>query len=166
MPDPTPMLDAIGNWMITTPIYDFMVNVGWAFAAAETLHFMALTLLLGSLLVVDLRGMGLMRFIPFEQAHKLIPLAIGAFIVNVITGLSFVFSNPWMYFPNLGFWWKMFFILAAGVNALVFELLVFRRWRKGEKAVADSLTAKITSALSLVFWFTVLILGRFLPWTE
>jgi hypothetical protein len=164
--DPTPTLDAIGNWMITTPVYDFMVNVGWAFAAAETLHFMALTLLLGSLLVVDLRGMGLLRFIPFEQAHKLVPLAIGAFVVNVITGLSFVFSNPWMYFPNMGFWWKMLFIIFAGINALVFEILVFRPYRNGNTAIADSNLAKITSALSLAFWFTVLILGRFLPWTE
>ncbi len=156
----------LANWIETTPLNSFMLNTPWAFPAAETLHFMGLTLLLGSLLVVDMRGMGMLRIIPFKQAHKLIPLAIVGFGLNLFTGLLFLFADPRSYFSNLGFWYKMAFIAAAGINALVFELLVYRKVRNGDVAAEDGLTAKVTSALSLVFWFNVLILGRFLPYTD
>jgi hypothetical protein len=159
-------MEAIRNFLDASPINDMMLNVPWAFPAAESLHFMGLTLLLGSLIVVDLRGMGLLRIIPFEQAHKLVPIAIVGFVVNLITGFLFLFADPRTYFANAGFWYKMIFIVLAGLNALVFEIFVFRRYRNGDTAIADSTLAKVVSALSLVFWFVVLILGRFLPYTE
>lgn len=159
-------MDSIKAFFMNSPINEFMLNTPWAFPAAETFHFMGLTLLLGSLIVVDLRGMGLLRIIPFEQAHKLVPLAIVGFVTNLITGILFLFADVNSYFANAGFWYKMAFIVFAGLNALAFEFFVFRPYRKGDTAVADGLTAKITSALSLVFWFVVLILGRFLPYTE
>jgi hypothetical protein len=159
-------LEPLARWINTTPLHDLMLQQSWAFPAAETIHFMGLSMLIGSLLIVDLRGMGLLRMIPFEQAHKLIPLAIIGFVANVITGVAFVFSDPTLYFPNTSFWYKMAFIALAGLNALAFELLVFRRHRKGEIKIQESVVAKATSALSLVFWLVVLILGRFLPFTE
>jgi hypothetical protein len=159
-------MEGVSNWIGTTGFNSFMLNTPWAFPAAETVHFMGLTLLLGSLLVVDLRGMGMLRIIPFEQAHKLIPLAITGFALNLITGICFLFADPDAYFGNLGFWYKMVFIALAGLNALAFEFLVFQKYKAGDLSAADGLTAKITSALSLVFWFNVLILGRFLPYTS
>jgi hypothetical protein len=160
--DTTPLAE----WIETTPFNAFMLNTPWAFPAAETLHFMGLTLLLGSLLVIDMRGMGMLRIIPFKEAHKLIPIAITGFAINLLTGIAFVFADPRSYFGNLGFWYKMLFIVLAGINALAFEFLVYRRVRAGDTAAEEGLTAKITSALSLVFWFNVLILGRFLPYTD
>lgn len=159
-------MEALRNFFDSSPINDFMLNTPWAFPAAESLHFMGLTLLLGALMVVDLRGMGLLRVVSFEQAHKLIPLAIVGFGINLFTGFLFLFADPRSYFANAGFWYKMAFIVLAGINALVFEIFVFRRYRNGDTAIAESTLCKVVSALSLVFWFTVLILGRFLPYTE
>lgn len=159
-------MEGLSTWIRSTPFNSFMLNTPWAFPAAETFHFMGLTLLLGSLIVVDLRGMGMLRVIPFQQAHKLIPLALIGFGINLVTGICFLFADPGAYFGNLGFWYKMVFIALAGINALAFEILVYRKVRAGDLSAEDSLTAKVTSALSLVFWFNVLILGRFLPYTS
>lgn len=153
-------------WLESTPINAFMLDTPWAVPAAETLHFMGLTLLLGSLLVVDLRGLGMLRMIPFEQAHKLIALAILGFAINAVTGTAFLFFDPSRYFANVGFLYKLVLILLAGINALVFELLVFRKVRAGDMSAQESMVAKVTSGLSLVFWFTVLVLGRFMPYVE
>ncbi len=159
-------MDGVIRWLEATPINDFMLEVPWAFPASETLHFMGLTLLIGSIMVVDLRGLGLLRMIPFEQAHKLISLAIIGFGINLVTGALFLFADPSRYFANVGFRYKMLLILLAGINALVFELFVFRKAGAGGASAQDSMTAKVTSGLSLVFWFTVLILGRFMPYVE
>ncbi len=70
------------------------------------------------------------------------------------------------YFANAAFWWKMALIALAGINALAFEIFVYRRVRAGDAAAEDSVLAKVTSGLSLVFWILVLVLGRFMPFTE
>jgi hypothetical protein len=127
---------------------------------------MGLTLLIGSIIVVDVRGLGLLRMISFEQAHKLIAVAIFGFGVNLLTGILFLFADPSRYFANGGFRYKMVFVLIAGINALVFELAVFRRVRQGDASAQESAIAKITCGASLVLWFSVLILGRFMPYVE
>ena len=159
-------MEATINWLESTPIHSFMIETPWAFPANETLHFMGLTLLIGSILVVDLRGMGMLRAIPFTHAHKLISLAIAGFSINLITGILFLFADPSRYFVNVGFRWKMVVVVLAGLNALAFEYFVFRKVRAGDPAAEFSMTAKVTSALSIVFWFTVLVLGRFMPYVE
>jgi hypothetical protein len=150
----------------TTGLHTFMTDTPWAFPASETVHFMALTLLIGSILVVDLRAMGLLRMIPFKAAHNLVVLAIVAFGFNVASGVMFLFASPELYFVNKSFWFKMLFIALAGINALAFEIFVYRRVAAGHATAEEGALAKILAGQSLVCWFTVLILGRFLPFTE
>lgn len=154
------------EWLESTPVHDFMINVPWAFPASETLHFMGLTLLIGSLLVVDMRALGFFRAISHVQAHKLVPVAIFGFAINLITGLAFLAADPNRYFGNFGLRFKLILIVLAGINAILFEVLIYRKVRAGDVAVGDSTLAKVIAAVSLVFWFTVLILGRFMPYVE
>lgn len=153
-------------WIESTGFHDFMINVPWAFPASETLHFMGLTLLIGSLFVVDMRALGFFRAIPFTEAHKLIWVAIAGFAINAITGTGFLFADPGRYVANVGFQFKMLFVALAGINALAFEVLVYRKVRAGDMSAAHGNLSKIIAALSLVFWFAVLILGRFMPYVE
>jgi hypothetical protein len=141
-----------------------MVQNPLAFTAAETLHFMGLTVLAGALLVVDLRALGLLKRMPLIEVHKLVPFAIGAFLVNLATGIAFIASDPAHYFEDLAFKLKMALILVAGVNALVFEFLVFRPMLAGTPGVEQRAVTKITSGLSLALWAGVLIFGRLIPY--
>jgi hypothetical protein len=157
--------DTLIPWIFTTPLHEFMEDTPWAFPTGETLHFMGLTLLIGSVLVFDLRGIGMLRQIPLAAAHKLTLLAIIGFGINLASGTCFVFTEPGNYFSNLTFWWKMLFVLLAGLNAVAYEVFVWWPIRTGKMAEDSSLN-KTLSALSLVFWMLVLIFGRFLPFTE
>jgi hypothetical protein len=159
-------MDALIDWIQSTPIHEAMLDIPWAFPACETLHFMGLTLLIGAILVVDLRALGLLRMIDFKTAHKLIGVAIFGFAINLTTGTLFCFADPGRYFVNVGFQSKMVLIVIAGLNAVAFELLVYRRVRAGDAAAETSIAARTTAALSVVLWFSVLILGRFMPYVE
>jgi hypothetical protein len=133
-------MEPLSQWIENITIFGVspnatMLNVPWAFPAAETFHFMGLTLLLGSLIVVDVRGLGLLRIIPFEAAHKLIILAIIGFGLNLATGIAFLLADPRSYFANDGFWYKMTFILLAGLNAIAFEYFVSRRKAPGYNVI-------------------------------
>lgn len=137
----------------------------WLFPMAEILHFMGLSLLIGSLLVVDCRLLGYVRGFSVEAVYKFLPLALAGFSINLVTGTMFFFSDPFSYYSNIAFRMKMLCILLAGLNALYFALTVHRHagLAGGQDPGADIRTV---SALSFLFWIGVIILGRFIPYVE
>ena len=155
---------ALANLIVASPLHLFMEQNKVAFVAAETIHFMGLTILVGALMVIDLRGLGFFKRMPMIDLHKLVPIAIGAFAVQLATGIAFVFNGPQNYFDDLSFRVKMSLVLLAGVNALVFEFLVFRPLVAGKPGVEDGMLMKLTSGLSLAIWACVLICGRLIPY--
>lgn len=158
-------MENIAEWLKSTGFHNFMTGNSWPFPAAETLHFMGLTILFGTLLVVDLRGLGFLRQISLQAAHKLVPIALAAFAVNLITGIAFIFADPDRYFINIAFRVKMILIVLAGLNALAFEFLVFRPAQAG-KPVEEGYIAKITSGASIAIWAMVIVAGRAIPYVE
>jgi hypothetical protein len=153
-------------WIDSTPMHRFMQENPAAFTACETLHFMGLTILIGALMIIDLRGLGLFKRMPFGEVHKLVPFAIGAFIVQLATGVCFVFQGPQPYFDNLSFRVKMVLVLLAGINALVFEVLVFRPYKAGDIAVETAPITRFTCLASILMWFGVLMAGRLIPYIQ
>lgn len=154
----------LAAWIFHSGYHKFMVDRPFAFTACETLHFMGLTVLFGALMIVDLRGLGFFKRIPLLEAHKLVPFAIGAFVVQLLTGVSFIFSNPNAYFYDVSFGLKMILVVLAGLNALAYEIFVHRPMLKGDTAIETAPITKITSLLSLLFWSGVLIFGRLIPY--
>jgi hypothetical protein len=135
----------------------------WLFAAGETLHFIGLSMLFGALLIVDLRLLGFMRTVPMRAALAFLPFAIVGFVINLLTGIEFFVNDPFMYWPNPAFRLKMFLILMAGLNALAFTVMEHRHVLVLKDGESTSLFTKVTSALSLTLWLTIMLLGRLLP---
>jgi hypothetical protein len=157
-------MDAIQTWMTSTWISQAVLGYAWTWPTLETLHFLALCLLIGSLLIMDLRLIGFQSVIPLTAVHSLMPVAIGSFVINLITGLGFLFGDPHTYTANWAFWAKMGLILLAGLNFLVYYTRVEPALlRLGPNEATPGL-AKAVGAASLVFWFGVLSFGRLLPY--
>lgn len=143
-----------------------MRDIFWMWPFTENLHFMGLCALFGGLLAIDLRVLGICRFIPMKAALSLIPYVIAAFGVNLVTGIMFFCGDPYRYFYNLAFQWKMALIVLAGVNALWFwfgEHAKLSKLADGEQA---DIPAKIIAAASLALWVGIIILGRLIPYLE
>jgi hypothetical protein len=152
------------DWLVSTPINGLVLNYAWSWPTLESLHFLALCTLMGSLLVMDLRLIGFQRMIPLQAVHSLMPLAIVSFAINFITGVGFLFGDPYTYAANYAFWVKMSLIVLAGLNFLVYFTKVEPQIiHLGPNEPTPPL-AKAVGVLSLVFWFGVLSYGRLLPY--
>jgi hypothetical protein len=158
------LLAGLIAWAGDTGLHNFMVKYPLPFVVCQTLHFMGLSVLLGALMLIDLRGLGVFPSAPLKVAHKLVPLAIGGFAVQLVTGLCMTFTNPTTYLVSQAFWAKMVLIGLAGLNALAYEVFVFRPLETGNTAIEGSAMLKITSALSLVLWVAVLVAGRLIAY--
>src|SRR5262245_55309841 len=82
-----PGIDSIAVWLNSAPLGDYVSSHTWVWPTCETLHFMGLTLLIGMVGIFDLRVLGFLTGLPLRAVHKLIPLGVAGFVVNLITGL-------------------------------------------------------------------------------
>lgn len=154
------------SWIEATWLGEQMRGQFWLWPTMETIHFIGLCVMFGSLLVLDMRVLGWARFVNMPSALKFIPVAIAAFSLNLISGIAFYCGDPFRYTPNVAFRWKMLLIVLAGVNALWFwfgEHTELKRLADGEDA---ALRAKTVAFLSLAMWVAVIILGRMIPYVE
>ncbi|MFT5134764.1 MAG: hypothetical protein ACI9SC_003246 [Gammaproteobacteria bacterium] len=152
-------------WMETSTLGRLMQESTWLFPTAEIFHFIGLSLLMGSLLVVDFRLLGFSRDVPVEAVYKFLPITVIGFSINLVTGILFCFSDPFRYYPNIAFRLKILLVLLAGVNALYFAITAHAN--STSVGTEDSeRKLKIVAALSLMFWIGVIICGRLIPYVE
>jgi hypothetical protein len=130
----------------------------------ETLHFIGLVLLLGGLLVIDLRLLGYNRVIPTVASHDLLPIIYLGLAINTVTGILFFVGDPHRYFINISFQLKMLLYVLAGLNALWYQFKLSPRIDALPAGAEMPGDARIAGVLSLGLWFGVLILGRLIPY--
>jgi hypothetical protein len=139
----------------------FVTETPWMWPTCETLHFVGLSLLLGVVVLVDLRVLGVLKALSFASLHRLLPWAALGFGVNVVTGMLFFVGMPGQYTGNRAFYWKVGLVMLAGVNALYFTLLE-EPWSLGSGEDAP-LTAKIAAGSAMILWVGVMYFGSMLP---
>jgi hypothetical protein len=137
------------------------------FPMGETLHFMGLSLLIGTIGMVDLRMLGFAKRLPFAPLHGLVPWGIAGFVINLLTGIMFWFVNPELYALEVGAIsaYKLLFIFLAGINLLVFRLTVFQEVMSLGAGDDAPLLAKVIGGTSLFLWFGVIWWGRMIMFT-
>ena len=72
----------------------------WGWPAAESVHFLGLSLLIGCIGLFDLRLLGLGKRIPIAALHRLIPWGLAGYGINVVSGLAFLMTEPDQYIYN------------------------------------------------------------------
>ncbi len=148
------------GWLKSASVARFVIDYAWVWSISETLHFIGLVLLF-SVVVVNLRMLGLMKKVSFAALHRLLPWAILGFVINSITGMMFFIAAGDQYTQNPAFYWKMIFILLSGANVLYLTI-------SGDAAALGPgddapLTAKVVAASGVFLWFGVVFWGRLLP---
>lgn len=139
----------------------FVRETKWVWPTLQTLHFMGLSLLLGVVFLVDLRILGAMKGISFATVHRLLPWGVLGFALNVFTGMCYWVAAPYQYTLNTVFYWKVVFMMLAGINAIYLTLFE-EPWtlQAGDEA---PLRGKLIAASVVALWIGVIFCGIMLP---
>ena len=133
-----------------------------AFAVVEALHVIATVTVFGTILIVDLRLLGLptttRRFT--VVAGETLRWTWAAFSLPAITGPLLFTTNPAFYFGNFEFRAKMLLLLLAGINMAVFEFHTIKTVALWDIGKSPPASAKLAGTLSLVLWLSVITFGR------
>ena len=138
----------------------------WLFPMFETIHVMALTLVVGSVAMMDLRllGIGSRDRSISELTRSVLPWTWSAFAVAAICGLLLFSSKAVAYYDNIPFRIKVACLLFAAVNMLVFHFATARNiaaWDSGRTPAA----ARAAGIVSLSLWVVIVATGRWIGFT-
>ena len=139
----------------------------YAFPLIESFHVIGLTLVFGTIAIVDLRLLGLASIHrPFSKVAEVVRWTWAAFGLTILSGSLMFITNASVYFSNVQFRWKMLLIGLSGLNVLVFELTCGRNRDRWDKDQAAPPLGKLAAILSLTLWISVIFLGRWVGFTN
>jgi hypothetical protein len=149
------------------PLAVFIHKTPWAFTAIEVIHVFAVSLVIGTISIVDLRLLGIaFTTRPFvELSRQLLPFTWTFFVLAVIAGSLLFISRAADYFVNPVFWLKMALIAIAGINMIIFEFITVRSVESWNVSPTPPEPARLAGGFSITCWALVVILGRFIFFT-
>ena len=159
------MIETLTKEIMASQLSQWIQATYWLWPVLEIIHFFGLTLLMGGLIIVDLRMIGFFSTISLQGVKKLLPFVIFGFLLNLITGIFFIYGDPSRYAINIGFQIKLILILLAGCNAAIYHFRVEGyALGLGSSSIRPPLTIKLVGLTSLSLWTGVLLLGRLIPY--
>ena len=157
-------LTQLMEWLQATSLAVFIHQTKWVFTTIEVIHVVAISAVISSIAVVDLRLLGLASTRrPFsELSREILPYTWTAFVIAVITGSLMFISQAAQYFVTPTFWIKMAIMAAAGINMFIFEFITVRGVKEWDPTPSPPLPARLAGGISLACWVLVFVFGR---WT-
>lgn len=147
------------NWIEHTGIGTAIRDSLWQFAAIEAVHLLALAVIGGAVLIVDLRLLGwTLRRQPVKQiARDAEPWLLASLATMLVTGYLLMASlAASKYYVNLAFQLKMVFLILA----ILFTYTVRRGLIYKDDSQISPVAAKLVAIVSVLLWSGVGIMGR------
>jgi hypothetical protein len=154
-------------WLEQSPLGVAIAESDWLFPTIETVHVIAIALVVGSIVALDLRLLGLSwkKRAVTEVAADVLPLTWICFVIAVIAGALMFVSAARKYAYDLPFQLKMVLLVLAGINMAIFHIFTYARVQAWNHQAITPRGARIAAALSLLFWISILGCGRLVGFT-
>jgi hypothetical protein len=132
----------------------------------EGTHLLGLILFVGTILVVDLRLMGVVfrRTRVSVISDTVLPLTVFGFAFVVVTGLALLFAKPLLYYHSIWFRLKMILLTLALINILVFHSRIQKSQGAWDAEPVPPSKVRAAAAISLLAWVAVITCRRFIAY--
>ncbi|UGQ44928.1 DUF6644 family protein [Massilia endophytica] len=160
------MISSLAAWLEATPLSEAMRGSVWLYPSVEIVHIVGFAVLVGSIAMFDLRLLGCAKALSVRAlAAHLLPWSLASLLLIVPAGLLMLSAQPQDFLGNRTFWLKMGLIAAAGVNAALFHVGVYRSAEEWDTRRSAPPLARLHGFLSLCLWIGVICCGRLLAYT-
>lgn len=152
-------------WLEVSGLGEAMRKSPWMYPIVEIVHIFGFVILVGAVLMFDLRVLGLGRGLPVDVlARHLLRWSWAGFALVLPAGLMMFTAHATEFATNPAFQSKLALLAGAGVNAAFFHALPYRSvhaWRA--VAVAPG-SARASALLSIAIWIGVITCGRLIAY--
>jgi hypothetical protein len=154
------------QWCEKTWLGSTVRDTVWAFPVIETFHLLALAILLGSVLIVNLRAFGVgTRSAAFpetgpEMAARFEPWIVVSIVVLIVSGIPMAMSEPMKCYESYSFPIKMMLL----VLATLWHFTVERKRKARNRGPSSSLKGRLAACVSILLWLGIGIAGKGIPY--
>lgn len=154
------------TWLGETPWSIALHESQYMYAFIETAHVMGITVFVGTILMVDLRLLGLAfnDISVSAMLKRMLPWTVGGFVLMVITGIALFYAIPVRTYHSLWFRLKAVLLLVGAVNIWHFHHRVQQDVSKWDVGVKPPASARISATVSIIVWCSVIVAGRFIAY--
>ena len=154
------LLWELAQWSEKTALGAAIRNSEYAFPIIEFFHLAALAVIGGSVLIVDMRllGLGLKKTSVAQLAKDAQPYVTGSLLIMLVTGISLYTSEATKCYGSAAFWIKMVSLALA----MLYTYTIKKRVTAGDEKTVSLGTSKLVGAVSIVLWFGVAWGGRWI----
>ena len=160
-------LDQFFARLQATPLAKTISENEILFPWIESIHVLAIVLVIGTISIVDLRLLGIASLdrTVSRLMRDTLPFTWTAFIIAAISGTLLFASNAVNYSHNFFFRGKLLLLAIAGLNMVIFHIVGTANIRRWDSMRQTPSVAKVTGAISLLVWIAVVVFGRWIGFT-
>ncbi len=153
-------------WLNETPWSVALRESFFVWPVLEATHVLTIMLFVGTIIMVDLRLLGLAftRVPVSEMTDRILPWTIVGFILMVITGLILFYAKPLVYYHNIFFRVKLLVLILALANIWVFHRRIQKDRAAWDGGARLPVTARLSAAVSLTAWIGIVVAGRMIAY--
>lgn len=137
----------------------------WLYPSVEIVHIAGFAVLVGAVVMFDLRVLGVSRSIPVRAlARHLLPWSVAALLLIVPSGLAMFSAHAGDFLNNRAFQLKMALLVTAGMNAAWFHTGPYQTVKEWDVEAKAPVAARISVTLSILLWISIIACGRLLAY--
>ena len=161
-------LDAFCTWLAATSLSQGIQSVEWIIPAVQTVHILSIAVVISSVLMLDLRLLGVG---PRDQtiaavAKRFLPFVWWPLPILLVTGATLIIAEPARALQNRVFLLKMGLLLAASAVTLVFQIPLNRDTAFWDAPASRRRVVQFIAAVSLPLWAAIIFAGRWIAYVQ
>lgn len=150
----------------TSPSVFIQEHNTWAIPAIQSVHIVGIALVMGSVLMIDLRILGLTWTDQTlsQTIRRFGPWLTGSLWLLLATGLLMVIGEPVRELVTFSFWLKMALVAIGAGVAVLFQRTVRRHERHWEETLVHRSSIKGLAVVTFFIWVAIIFLGRLIAY--
>ena len=161
-------VQAFSDWLAATPASAEIQNVTWVIPPVQTLHILAISIVMSSALLIDLRVLGVIsRVQPIATVvHRFLPWIWCTLVVLLLSGSTLIIGEPGRSLQNPAFVAKMSMLVIVILLTLSFQLGLRRDAHFWETSPGRRIGGKLIAAITLLLWVAIVFAGRWIAYID
>jgi hypothetical protein len=153
-------------WLEHTPMSQTIQTVNWIVPAVQTVHILAIAAVMGSVLMINLRLIGVLgRDQPLPRfSTRFLPVIWWALPILLASGIIMIVGEPVRALESPIFQLKMCLVVAAVAITLGFQIALRKNISFSESAVGRRGASWLLAVLSLAIWVGIVFAGRWIAY--
>ena len=148
------------EWLENTQFSAWMRSELWGWPLALTLHAFGTALVIGFILIIGLRLLGLFEMIPYTLLNRLFPVVWAALVLQFVSGFTLWMAKPTQYVGDVAFVLKFLLVVGGAILTSYFQGTIEREATSWEAKAAVSSRAVKLGGAALLVWCVVLVASR------